>query len=137
MFLNKLDLIEKEAFVSLAVRAAEANGHFTDEEYQMIEAYCKEMDIGFFDAKNLKPMEDVIRVFSEADEQHKRIAVLELVGLMYADGGYDEKEKEFVTDFVNKIGVSEHALKKIEATLMKYVDMTRELYGCIEGKDVF
>lgn len=42
MFLNRLELIKKEAFVSLAVKAAEANGHVADEEYQMIEEYCKE-----------------------------------------------------------------------------------------------
>ena len=133
MFLNRLDFIEKEAFVSLAVRAAEANGHFSDKEYQMIEEYCKEMGIAFFDAKNLKPMEDVVRVFAEADEQHKKIAVLETIGLMYADGGYDEQERAFVNDFVSKIGVSEDAVRKIEATLLKYVDMTRELYECVEG----
>ena len=45
MFLNRLDPIEKEAFVSLAVKAAEANGQVADEEYQMIEEYCMEMGI--------------------------------------------------------------------------------------------
>ena len=133
MFLNRLDFIEKEAFVSLAVRAAEANGHFADKEYQMIEEYCKEMGIAFFDAKNLKPMEDAIRIYSEADDQNKRVAVLEIVGLMYADGGYDSKEKEFVDDFANKIGVTQDSVRKIEDTVMKYISVTRELFECIEA----
>ena len=135
MFLNRLDLVEKEAFISLAVKAAEANGQIADEEYQMIEEYCKEMGIAFFDAKNLQSLDKIVRVYSEASEQHKKIAVLELVGLMYADGGYDLKERAFVNDFVSKIGVSEDTLKKIEDTIVKYVDMTRELLECIAGND--
>ena len=131
MFLNRLDFVEKEAFISLAVKAAESNGYIADEEYQMIEDYCKEMGIAFFDSKNLKPMEDVIRIYSEADDQNKRVAVLEIVGLMYADGGYDSKEKEFVDDFANKIGVTQDEVRKIEDTVMKYVGITRELFECI------
>ena len=132
MFLNRLDFVEKEAFISLAVKAAESNGCIADEEYQMIEDYCKEMGIAFFDAKNLKPMEDVIRIYSEADDQNKLVAVLEIVGLMYADGSYDSKEKEFVNDFANKIGVTQDSVRKIEDTVMKYISITRELFECIE-----
>lgn len=133
MFLNRLDFVEKEAFISLAVKAAESNGGIADEEYQMIEDYCKEMGIAFFDAKNLKPMEDVIRIYSEADDQNKRVAVLEIVGLMYADGGYDSKEKEFVDDFANRIGIAQDEVRKIEDTVMKYIGITRELFACIEA----
>ena len=131
MFLNRLAFVEKEAFISLAVKAAESNGCIADEEYQMIEDYCKEMGIAFFDSKNLKPMEDVIRIYSEADDQNKRVAVLEIVGLMYADGGYDSKEKEFVDDFANRIGIAQDEVRKIEDTVMKYVGITRELFECI------
>ena len=133
MFLNRLDFVEKEAFISLAVKAAESNGYIADEEYQMIEDYFKEMGIAFFDSKNLKPMEDVIRIYSEADNQDKRVAVLEIVGLMYADGGYDSKEKEFVDDFANRIGITQDAVRKIEDTVMKYISITRELFECIEA----
>ena len=133
MFLNRLDFVEKEAFISLAVKAAESNGYIADEEYQMIEDYCKEMGIAFFDSKNLKPMEDVIRIYSEADNQNKRVAVLEIVGLMYADGGYDSKEKDFVDDFANRIGITQDEVRKIEDTVMKYVGITRELFECIEA----
>lgn len=132
MFLKRLNQIEKEAFVSLAVKAAEANGQFADEEYQMIEEYCEEMGIAFFDARNVKPMDDVIRVFADSEEQHKKIAVMEIIGLMYADGGYDTDEKAFVGKFADGIGVSQETVKKSEDTLAKYIDMTRDLLDCIE-----
>lgn len=132
MFLNRLELIEKEAFVSLAVKAAEANGHVADEEYQMIEEYCKEMGIAFFDAKNVKSIEEVISIYSGSSEQNKKIAVLEIIGLMFADGGYDDVEKAFVNKFAEGIGVSQDSVQKCEDALGKYIDMSRELLGCIE-----
>ena len=132
MFLNRLALIEKEAFVSLAVKAAEANGHVADEEYQMIEEYCKEMGIAFFDAKNVKSIEEVISIYSGSSEQNKKIAVLEIIGLMFADGGYDDEEKAFVNKFAEGIGVSQDSVQKCEDALGKYIDMSRELLGCIE-----
>ena len=132
MFLNRLELIEKEAFVSLAVKAAEANGHVADEEYQMIEEYCKEMGIAFFDAKNVKSIEEVISIYSGSSEQNKMIAVLEIIGLMFADGGYDDEEKAFVNKFAEGIGVSQDSVQKCEDALGKYIDMSRELFGCIE-----
>ena len=132
MFLKRLDQIEKEAFVSLAVLAAEANGVVADEEYQLLEEYCEEMGIAFFDARNVKPIEDVIKVFADSDDQHKKIAVLEIIGLMYADGEYDETEKAFVTKFADGIGVSHEVVKKSEEALVKYIDMTRDLLECIE-----
>ena len=132
MFLNRLELIEKEAFVSLAVKAAEANGHVADEEYQMIEEYCKEMGIAFFDAKNVKSIEEVISIYSGSSEQNKKIAVLEIIGLMFDDGGYDDEEKAFVNKFAEGIGVSQDSVQKCEDALGKYIDMSRELLGCIE-----
>ena len=132
MFLNRLELIEKEAFVSLAVKAAEANGHVADEEYQMIEEYCKEMGIAFFDARNAKNIEEVITIYSGSNEQNKKIAVLEIIGLMFADGGYDNEEKAFVNRFAEGIGVSQDSVKKCEDALGRYIEMSRELLGCIE-----
>ena len=60
------------------------------------------------------------------------IAVLEIIGLMYADGGYDDEERAFVDSFAKGIGVLQESVKKCEDTLVKYVDMTRELLGCIK-----
>ena len=131
MFLGKLDQLEKEAFVSLAVHAAGANGVVENEEYQMIEEYCQEMGIAFFDARNLKTMESVISTFSGSEMKHKKIVVLELIGLMYADTDYDDEERSFVKDFTEKIGVLPEDTKKMEEVLLKYIDMTKELLECI------
>ena len=132
MFLNRLDASEKETFVSLAIRAAEANGQIAEEEYQMIEEYCREMNIEKFDMKTTLSKEDIIKVYADSQEQHKKIVVLELIGLMYADGDYDAEENAFVEEIANGIGVPIDAVKKMEKVLLKYVEMTKELMECIE-----
>ena len=132
MFLGRLEPVEKEAFICLTVKAAEANGYVDDNEYVMLEEYCKEMGIAFFDARNLNSMEEVEKVFSQAENQNKKIAILEIIGLMYADGDYDEKEKSFVNSFAEAIGISEECVKSLEENLVKYIDITKNLMECIE-----
>ncbi len=131
MFLGELDFVEKEAFISLALHAAEANATVSDEEYQMIEDYCKEMGIAFFDARNTKTVDEIAKIYSESSDKIKKIVILETIGLMFADGGYDEKEKAFVADLATKLGVSSEAKKNIEEAIVKYLDVTKELLNSI------
>ncbi|MBE5899892.1 MAG: hypothetical protein E7279_09860 [Lachnospiraceae bacterium] len=127
MFLNRLTLAEKEAFVSLAVHAANANGIAEDKEYEIIEEYCKEMGISFFDAKNVIDMDRIINVFKDAEEMHKKIALLETLGLLYADGSYDDKEKKFVTDYANRIGLNDSDVEIQDGLINRYLDLIKEM----------
>ncbi|MEE3471734.1 MAG: hypothetical protein VZR24_13805 [Butyrivibrio hungatei] len=131
MFLGELDFVEKEAFISLALHAAEANGAVADEEYQIIEDYCKEVGIVFFDARNTKTMDEIVKIYSESNDRVKKIVVLETIGLMFADGGYDEKEKFFVENLAMKLGLSSDAKNCIEEAIAKYLEVTKELLNCI------
>ena len=67
MFLNQLTMDEKETFMSLAFRAAEANDVIAVEEYAMLQEYCKEMGIAFFDTKNAKNIEEIIEEYKKSE----------------------------------------------------------------------
>ncbi len=127
MFLNRLTVLEKENFVSLALHAAESNEVVTDEEYAMFEEYCREMGIAFFDSKNEKPLDEVISFFKESDLRSKKIVLLEMIGLMYADGSYDELEKKFVLDFSSGIGLSDKDVEKMEKLILEYLSFTEKV----------
>lgn len=131
MFLNRLTLEEKENFVSLAVRGAEANDIVTNEEYAMIEEYCKEMSISFFDAKNIKSMDEIIELYLKSSEENKRIVVMELIGLMNADGDFDNKEREFVYKFAEKIGVAKDMVERLIDMISRYLALTKEIINVI------
>lgn len=132
MFLNQLTSAEKEAFVSLSIHAAKANGIVDDAEYEMIEEYCKEMGIAFFDARNVTDMDRIVGVFVDAEKRHKKIALLEILGLMHADGNYDDKEKSFVVEYAKKIGLSEVDVNIQSELIDKYLKLLSEMYESIQ-----
>ena len=127
MLLNQLTLMEKETFISLVMKAAEANGVVVAEEYNMFEAYCKEMGIAFFDAKNIKTMDSIIDIYKQSDEKNKKIVLFETIGLMYADKVYDEKEQNFILDFAKKIGLTDEDVKICTKLIIKYLDVLKEI----------
>ena len=127
MFLNQLSENEKNAFISLSVHASKANGVFADEEKDIIQEYCREMGIAFFDADTAIPMEEIISVFKESETKIKRIVLLEILGLVYSDGEYDDSEKGFVREFTEKIGLKEEDLNKQTIAIKEYLEALKKV----------
>ena len=79
------------------------------------------MGIAFYDVSKLHELAEVKESFSSSDDLIKRIVVLELLGLCYADGDFDNVEKAFVSDFANSIGVSEEIYQKLNRDVEEYL----------------
>lgn len=131
MFLGKLSEKEKNAFISLSVHASNSNGDFAEEEKMMIQEYCKEMGIPFFDANNAISMDEIIAVFQESDLPIKKIILLETLGLVYSDGVFDESEKGFISDFAKKIGLTEEDVVKQTAAIKEYLAALKKVAEAI------
>lgn len=127
MFLGKLSEKEKHAFISLSVHAANANGVFADEEKMMIQEYCKEMGIPFFDAENTAPMDEVVAVFKESDISIKKIVLLETLGLLYSDGVFDDSEKGFINEYAKKIGLTDEDVEKQKEAIKEYLEALKKV----------
>lgn len=127
MFLNKLNKNEKELFLSLAIYAAEANGVVEEQEKAMIKAYSKEMDLVSFDMNSVRPFDEITSVFRDSLSENKKIVVLEIIGLMNADGSYDESEKNFVCKLASSIGVSVDSVNKLSALTDRYRELVEEI----------
>ena len=127
MFLKELTSEEKEAFIGLCVHAASANSVVEDTEFEMIEDYCKEMGITFFNANKAVDIEKAINLLSNSETRHKKIVFDGIICLLNADGSYDTKEKDFIYDLAYKIGLSEHEVM-VQADLMeRYMSIVREI----------
>ena len=131
MFLKQLTPAEKEAFINLCVHAASANDIVEEKEFEMIEEYCKEMGISFFDVSKDIEIDRVINVFSDSETRHKRIVLLEILGLLHADGCYDNKEKYFVFDLANKIGLSEADVLLQSELIERYLSLVQEINNAL------
>lgn len=127
MFLGKLNCEEQEAFLSLSVHAAKANGVVAEEEKDMIEEYCHEMGISFFDAENVQPLEKVLEIYGGSDMQNRKIVLLETLGLVYADGTYDEAEQDFVRELAQKLCIDPETVEKQTELIMRYLKLIKEM----------
>ena len=131
MFLGQLSEKEKNAFISLSVHASNSNGDFAEEEKMMIQEYCKEMGIPFFDANNAISMDEVIAVFLESERSIKKIVLIETLGLVYSDGVFDELEKGFISGFAKKIGLTEEDVAKQTAAIKEYLAALKKVAEAI------
>jgi len=127
MFLNQLLSNEKEAFVSLSIHAAKANNVIEKEEIAMIEEYCKEMEIESFDLENAMEIDKILEIYEKSEQKHKKIVLLETLGLLYADGEYDEQEKRFIYDCSEKIGLTKADVDRVEKLLGRYLNIVKDL----------
>lgn len=131
MFLNQLSDKEKHAFLNLSYFAAKSNGIIEDAENEMIQEYCREMDLAPFVAETETSMDEIFHVFEESTESNKKIIVLELMGLMYADGDFDEAEREFVNRLVQSFGFETAIVESLEKVLIKYLDVVKEVRAVV------
>jgi tellurite resistance protein len=127
MFLNQLSEMEKNAFISLSVHVSNANGVFAEEEKAMIQEYCREMGIPFFDADNSMHMEEIVATFGKSDIRIKKIVLLETLGLAYSDGVYDDSEKSFIKEFAKKIGLTDEDVDKQTIAIKEYLEALKKV----------
>lgn len=131
MFLGQLSEKEKNAFISLSIHASNSNGVFANEEKVMIQEYCKEMGIPFFNAENAIPMDEVVAVFAESELQIKKIVLLETLGLLYSDGEFDDTEKGFINEYAKKIGLTDEDVDKQTEAIKEYLAVLKKVAEAI------
>lgn len=131
MFLGQLSEKEKNAFISLSIHASNSNGVFANEEKVMIQDYCKEMGIPFFNAENAIPMDEVVAVFAESELQIKKIVLLETLGLLYSDGEFDDTEKGFINEYAKKIGLTDEDVDKQTEVIKEYLAVLKKVAEAI------
>jgi len=127
MFLNQLSENEKNAFISLSVHVSNANGAFVDEERAMVQEYCKEMGILFFDAEKTISLDETISVFKDSNVRIKKIVLLEILGLAYSDGEFDNSEKGFIKEYAKKIGLSDNDVDKQTEVIKVYIEALKKV----------
>jgi uncharacterized membrane protein YebE (DUF533 family) len=132
MFLNQLSEVTKELFLKVCVNAAWSNGVFANEEEEMIAAYCREMNIPEIVPNHGENITSTLTLLSEnASSKEKNIIILEILGLVKADGRYEENEMAFMDSLVTGLKVNEDVLNKITNLLEQYTSACNELYVTI------
>ncbi|MDQ0057911.1 tellurite resistance TerB family protein [Paenibacillus harenae] len=108
MFLHFLQTQEhKEAFLELAHVVANADGFVNRREKEYLRTYLSEMDMQPYKLQTIKarPLADIIGDLK--DEPTKNIFFAEILLLIFADGDYNDEEKQIVRDMQKLFGFSD------------------------------
>lgn len=115
MFLHFLQTKEqKEAFLELAHLAANADGFIHKKEQGFLQSYMQEMDmqqtvISFSSEKQLA---DILGNIN--DDHVKKIFFAEILLLIFADGDYNDDEKELTKDMKELLNLDEETCESIK-----------------------
>lgn len=132
MFLNQLSYQEKKMFLDLSVHVAKANDVLAAEEKEMISGYCTEMQLPPVELYETEPIETVTSYFALADDHVKKIVLLEVFGLVYADGSFDNEENSVVKTFADGIGISKEIYNRLHKAIKDYYEVCKELGAAVE-----
>lgn len=132
MFLNKLSNEKKELFLSLAYNISYIDENYTDEEKNMLEQYCIEMEINFNKIHLIEDFEYVLARINEICNIHeKKIIVFELVGLILVDGDLHDKEKDAMTNMVELFGINEKYFDDCKKLITEYYDLQNRIIDLV------
>ncbi|KRE25177.1 hypothetical protein [Paenibacillus sp. Soil522] len=120
MFLHFLQSKEhKVAFLELAHLVANADGFVNKKERGFLQAYKDEMDIGQLDISfsSEKHLSDIIGDLK--DEHVKNIFFAEILLLIFADGDYNDDEKQITMDMKRLFGYSDETYETFKSWVIR------------------
>lgn len=122
MFLNLLDNDEKHAFAELAEMMIKSDGLVIGREEAALASLKAEMGIAGSPAE-ARSIEDLAGVFRSW--RSKIAAMLELIGLGYADTNFSVDEKSMVHKLADHMGLTASELAEVEAWVREHVNLVR------------
>ena len=132
MYLNKLSEEQKNLFLDLCIHAAMANNVMADEEKELIDQYCAEMDISSPRYSTETSVDDARAKLAEISSgSEKRIIALEIAALMFADNEHDESEKVFMRELTQSLDITDDEYDKILGFVGKIIGLYSEINGFI------
>lgn len=130
MYLNRLSLEQRELFLDLCIHAAMANDVFQQEEKELVDQYCIEMQMTEPRYTADHDFDTALSRLKEISTQQEiKMILLEVLGIILADNVFDDDEQVFMNDFIQKIGVSRECLDDMVTSLEKL----KTLYSHIDA----
>lgn len=133
MYLGKLNDEQKNLFLDLCIHGANSNNDFADDEKEMVNAYCTEMQIPvrYTEENDLDSCID--RLIQISSEEEIRAILIEITALILADDICDEQEEVFMQKFIKKTGISNDEYKRVSEMLARLSTLYKELNDFVSG----
>lgn len=128
MFLSYLNEDEKKAFLKLAKEFVMVDGEYSPEEEDLLREFAEEMNIRT-DLAPILELGDIERqeLFDAFGSRRSQIsAVLELIGMGYADGEYCSNERSFIRQMADTFELSNEDLDRFEDWVLRQLHLFQE-----------
>ena len=129
MFLENLEPREKRAFLALAHKVVHADGVLAEREARILATLSDAIREPALEGT----LEELAAVFQS--RRSRVSALLELMGIGYADGEYHVAEIESVAEIARALGFSDDELVGLENWVVRQVALIEEAAGFWTAKD--
>ena len=131
MFLNSLSKKQKNLFMDLAIKAAEANGVVELAEKNMLKAYGMEMEIVPFYSSDCET-EMVLQAMKDiSTESELKIVLFEILGILISDEDFDGSEKEFLNKVRTFFDISQEKCDEMLRLLYDYSSVYQKIVAAV------
>ncbi len=113
MYLHLLKEDEKKDFLELAHHLMGVDGVYQDEEIAVFESYKHECSLQSYMISKQNDLQSVIDSLKTASLKTKKIILIELFGILLADGEVHENEKTFINYVVTSFEITEEEFERI------------------------
>jgi hypothetical protein len=131
MYLNELSIGEKKNFLELAHYAMGLNGEFKDEEQEIFQSFVYECDLPSYSLDKQEKIDTVIKVLAKSEAKNKRIVLIELFGILLADGEVCDAESKYMDKVSLAFDFQDYELKKIQRWVEAMNDLVKDGYSLI------
>lgn len=136
MYLHLLKEEEQKDFLELAYHLMGVDGAYQDEEASVFESYKHECSLQEYIISKQTDLESLIANLQNTSSKTKKIILIELFGILLADGEVHENEKTFINHLASEFEVSSEELEKINKWVLAMDHIVKLGYTIInKGND--
>lgn len=132
MFLTELNLNDRKDFLDLAFYAMGLNGEHKEDEIEIFKAFVHECELAEYKPESQDNIKVSINKISKKSGKVKRIVLIELLGILLADGEICDAEAEFLDVLGQKFEFESYEVKRIQRWVENMNDLVSEGYRMLE-----
>lgn len=134
MYLSLLREEQKNLYINLAVHFASVDGDFSQEEKNMIDAYCYEMGISYDYSQKIPALIDVVEQLNAISNMHeKKMILFEIVGLAKADNNFHEDERRMIALMIERFAIKDTFVDECEHVIEDYMKLQTRINNLVMG----
>ena len=131
MYLDLLEKQEQKDFLELARYSMGLNGEEKEEEEGILLSYKYECQMLDYTAHRQEDIQKVIVSLKGSIKKVKKIILIELFGILLADGKVCDEESQFMYNLAEQFSIKEYEVARIQRWVEAMNDIVQEGYDLI------